>query len=38
MGLQLEDKKCCDNCGVIEDSHCNNYEEYNGWISNTVVG
>lgn len=38
-GFILEDKKCCGNCGVIEDSHCNNCEEYNGWIpKNTVIG
>lgn len=38
-GFTLEDKKCCGNCGIIEDSHCNNCEEYNGWVpKNTVIG
>lgn len=29
----LEDKKCCGNCGVVEDSYCNKCEEYNKWFS-----
>lgn len=31
-GFTLEDKKCCGNCGVMEDSYCNECEEYNRWF------
>lgn len=31
-GFTLEDKKCCGNCGVTEDSYCNECEEYNRWF------
>lgn len=31
-GFILEDKKCCGNCGVMEDSYCNECEEYNRWF------
>ena len=31
-GFVLEDKKCCENCGVTQDSYCNNCVEYNKWI------
>lgn len=36
-GFTLEDRKCCSNCGVTEDSHCNSCEEYNGWIPKNIV-
>lgn len=32
-GFTLEDKKCCGNCGVTEDSYCNECEEHNKWFS-----
>lgn len=32
-GFTLQDKKCCGNCGVNEDSYCNECEEHNKWIS-----
>lgn len=38
-GFTLEDRKCCGNCGVTEDSYCNTCEEHHKWFpKNTVVG
>lgn len=31
-GFTLEDRKCCENCGVIEASYCNKCVEYNKWF------
>lgn len=30
--LEEQDKRTCETCGVTQDSHCNECEEYNKWF------